>query len=105
MHLLLTWSDALADVGSIITWNVSFRGACCVTSQRISLFAEALESIILKLVDLLPIVKNNIQHFAFRGSHSLKAVAPVLSEELSYTGLEISDGNSASATFALMVEA
>ena len=95
--------ETLADVGSILTWNVSFeRRMLRHLAEHFPEFAEALESIILKLVDLLPIVKNNIQHFAFRGSHSLKAVAPVLSEELSYTGLEISDGNEASGTFALM---
>ena len=95
--------EKLADVGSIVTWNVSFeRRMLRHLAEHFPEFAEALESIILRLVDLLPIVKNNIQHFAFRGSHSLKAVAPVLSEELSYAGLEISDGNEASGAFDLM---
>ena len=45
--------EKLADVGSIITWNVSFeRRMLRHLAENFPEFAEALESIILKLVDL-----------------------------------------------------
>nr|ADD92905.1 hypothetical protein [uncultured archaeon MedDCM-OCT-S02-C115] len=65
-------------------------------------YSEDLGHIISKLVDLHPVVKSNVKHFAFGGSYSLKAVAPVLCAEFSYMGLDIDNGNDANGTFQLL---
>ena len=48
------------------------------------------------LVDLLPIVRNNVGHPDFGGSFSLKSVAPALLER-GYEGMEVADGGTAAA--------
>jgi hypothetical protein len=54
-----------------------------------------------RLVDLLPIVRAHIYDGAFRGSFSLKAVAPALAPHVRYDDLDgIADGTAAAAAFA-----
>lgn len=50
--------------------------------------------------DLLPIVRGYVYHPGFRGSFSLKAVAPALVPDLDYSDLAIADGGTESVTFA-----
>jgi hypothetical protein len=59
--------------------------------------AAALRSVIERLVDLLPIVRNHVYHPAFGGSFGLKRVLPALVPELDYSDLAISDGQAAQA--------
>jgi predicted RecB family nuclease len=75
----------------------------CFERQRIEEMAEALptweaplQSVISRLVDLLPVVRNHVYHPDFGGSFSLKSVLPVLVPELQYAGLGIADGETAS---------
>ena len=56
-------------------------------------------SIAARLVDLLPIVRNHVYHPEFDGSFSLKKVLPALVPELSYDGLAIAEGGTASIEF------
>src|ERR1700693_361207 len=49
-----------------------------------------------RLSDLFPIVRNYVYHPDFGGSFSLKNVLPALVPELSYDGLPIGDGGTAS---------
>jgi len=58
--------------------------------------AVPLRSIVDRLVDLLPIVRNHVYHPDFGGSFGLKSVLPVLVPELGYDTLPISDGATAS---------
>jgi hypothetical protein len=55
-----------------------------------------LRSVAARLVDLLPIVRNHVYHPDFGGSFGLKSVLPALVPELSYEGLAIADGQTAS---------
>jgi Domain of unknown function(DUF2779) len=62
--------------------------------------APALAALQLRLRDLLPIVRHTIIHPEFKGSYSIKAVAPVLASEIRYDDLElVADGAAASAAF------
>ena len=65
---------------------------------------EKLEGIISTLVDLHRIIRDNYYDPRFHGSFSIKRVLPVMVPNMSYGGLEISDGQDASATFALMIK-
>lgn len=48
------------------------------------------------LVDLLPIVRDHVNHPKFGGSFGLKSVTPALVPELAYGDLEIAEGDVAS---------
>ena len=48
------------------------------------------------------IMKKNLYEPKFHGSTSIKKTLPVLAPDMSYEGLEISDGDSAMAVFGLM---
>jgi len=61
---------------------------------------EALEH---KLVDLLPIVRDNVYHPEFLGSFSLKEVLPALVPGLAYDDLVIVDGLEASVKIARLL--
>lgn len=63
---------------------------------------EKLENILLRIIDLEKIVKE-IYHPNFWGSYSIKKVLPALVPEMTYSNLEIGDGSTAMAAFALMV--
>ena len=60
----------------------------------------ALEAILDRLFDLLPITRGYIYHPGFAGSFSIKTVAPALVPDLSYKNLGlVSDGQAAAAAF------
>lgn len=62
--------------------------------------AESLNAIVLRLVDLLPIIRSAIYFPAFNFNTSIKSVAPALWPSFSYDDLEgIADGAAASAAF------
>ena len=62
--------------------------------------AEALNRVILKLRDLLPIVREHYYHPALLGSYSIKAVLPTVVPELDYSGLkEVQDGGGAQRAY------
>jgi hypothetical protein len=55
------------------------------------------------VLDLWKVVKANVYHPAFNGSFSIKDVLPALIPEVSYAGLPIHDGDTASLRFMDMV--
>lgn len=89
--------------GSIISYSNYEK---TTISNLMNLFpdlSENLQSLINRIVDLEKFVKC-IQHPQFRGRTSIKVVLPVLVPELSYQGLDITDGDTAMVTFALMAK-
>jgi hypothetical protein len=88
---------ACDGAATVVAYNASFEKRCLqhladnVPSQRV-----ALKSVIEKLVDLLPIVRDHVYHPDFGGSFSMKAVAPALVQGLDYGELEIGEGGLAS---------
>jgi predicted RecB family nuclease len=62
-----------------------------------------LEQLEAKLIDLLPIVRENVYHPDFLGSFSLKEVLPALVPELTYDDLVIVDGLVASVEIARLL--
>jgi hypothetical protein len=59
--------------------------------------AAELMDIHARIVDLLPIVRDNVYDLEFHGSFSLKKVLPALVHDLSYDNLEIREGGAAAA--------
>jgi CRISPR/Cas system-associated exonuclease Cas4 (RecB family) len=78
-------------------WHTEYLADASRESER-----NLAETLIQVLFDLLPIVRDNVYHPGFRGSFSIKAVVPALIPDLSYEGLNVSDGAMASTKFAKM---
>jgi len=64
-----------------------------------SRMAMEVTKVIGRLVDLLPLTRNNYYHPEMRGSWSLKAVLPTIAPDLDYTSLAVSDGLMAQVAF------
>ena len=93
---------ALEDKGSIVTYTDYEEG---VIKELIELYpelSEELNHIIERLVDLEKIIRENYYHPDFHGRTSLKITLPVLVPEMTYEGMGIADGETASTYFALM---
>ena len=91
--------DALGDEGSICVYSGFERTQIKALAAAFPQYADALDSILDRLVDLLPIVKGNYYHPDFRGSFSIKSILPVFAPHLSYDNLEIADGRMASVLY------
>jgi len=100
-HLL---SD-LKGKADILTYNKSFEiGRLRELALAFPKYAVRLERIITRIKDLmLPFQQKLYYTPAMNGSYSIKAVLPALVPDLSYDGLEIADGGSASNAFEQLI--
>ena len=89
------------DHGPVFAYSAGFE--CRVMRElagRFPEFAPALESIIARVVDLLPIARNRYYHPSQHGRWSIKAVLPAAIPGLSYDQLDgVQDGGMAVAAF------
>ena len=95
--------EATRNASSIATYS-SYEKTCI--TQLLSLFpdlAPAIQGLLDRLVDLLPVVRDNIYHPGFNGSFSLKDVLTPMVPELSYDDLVIVDGRLASVEIARLL--
>ena len=82
---------------TVVAYNAGFERRCMEQmAGALPTLAAPLTSIVTRLVDLLPVIRNHVYHPDFGGSFSLKSVLPALVPELSYDGLAIADGGTAS---------
>lgn len=82
---------------AIVAYNARFEGdRIRELAAALPHLAARLEALAGRLVDLLPVVRNHVYHPDFGGSFSLKRVLPALVPELSYRGLAIAEGETAS---------
>ncbi len=91
----------LDDDGSIITFNKSFeKGVLKELSQFLPEFKEWVESIDLRIVDLLDVFRNFYYYNSKQnGSCSIKKILPAIYPQKNHIDLEISDGMSASIEY------
>ncbi|MEP7324793.1 MAG: DUF2779 domain-containing protein [Gemmatimonadota bacterium] len=77
----------------------------CIRELQVSVPAlkDELAELEAKLIDLLPVLRENVYHPDFRGSFSIKAVLNPLVPELSYNDLVIVDGQTASVEIARLL--
>jgi hypothetical protein len=89
---------ACLGANTVVAYNAPFEQRClehlaaAVPAQR-----KALRDVIRRLVDLLPIVRENVYHPKFGGSFSLKSVLPALVPGAGYGDLDIGEGGTAQA--------
>lgn len=102
--LLVEWLlEALGGEGSICVYSRFERIQLNALAAAFPQYANALEDIIARLVDLLPIVRSGYYHPGFRGSFSLKSVLPIIAPGMGYDDLEVADGRMASVWYARAV--
>lgn len=95
---------ACANARTIVAYNAGFEAACIDTlASAVPELAERLLAIKAKLCDALPLVRQHIYHPAFGGSFDLKTVLPALVPDLTYDGLPIHDGQTASRELARLI--
>lgn len=80
---------ACGKKGPIFVYNAGFEGArISELASRFRKLAPDLRAIRERLVDLLPITRDNYYHPSQHGSWSIKAVLPAVALDLSYEALE-----------------
>lgn len=99
----------LAAVGDarrpIVVYSSFEAGALRRLAGQFPDLAPALERVIERLHDLLPVVRTHVYHAAFRGSFSIKAVAPALVPGFGYDDLDaVADGTAASMVFMRLAQ-
>jgi hypothetical protein len=94
---------ATAGARRIVTYSAYEKTRIRELQTLVPELAGPLEELLDKLVDLLPVVRNNVYHPDFQGSFSLKYVLTPLVPELSYSDLVIVDGRLASVEIARLL--
>ena len=104
-ELALALREAIADIGSCISWHKSFEIGC---NQRLGAafpeFETFMTSINERTVDLRDVFKANYVDIGFKGSTSIKSVLPVLCPNLSYEGMAVGNGGAAMAAWLSMTQ-
>jgi hypothetical protein len=91
--------------GPVFVYNQAFEATRLLELTTVFLdLAPALEAIIKRMVDLLPIARDNYYHRDMRGSWSIKAVLPTIAPELDYGDLTVANGGMASLAFAKIID-
>jgi hypothetical protein len=97
-------SRVIEDRGHIIAYNATFE------TQRLDDLARwfpeyraRVDEIKSRVWDLLPFVRRNVYHPDFGGSFSLKSVLPAFLPELTYTEMEVGNGEEAGFAWGQML--
>jgi hypothetical protein len=78
---------------------------CFGARRHVSSRGKRLNAVAEGMIDLVePFRRRDIYHWRMNGSYSLKSVLPVLVPQMSYDGMEISDGAMASGAYFTMGE-
>ena len=86
--------------GNIIVYNKSFEISRLKNlSEWFPEYSERITNVISRIWDLMAVIQKYVYHPLFKGSYSIKKVLPALLPDLSYEGMDIADGSSASVVF------
>jgi len=98
--------SALGSRGAIFVYSGFEKRILNESAESFPDLRDAIDRVIKRLVDLLPIVRDNYYHPAMRGSWSLKAVLPTVAAHLDYADLgEVQDGMAAGVAYLEMIDA
>jgi predicted RecB family nuclease len=96
--------EACADAETILVYSAGFEKARIDSLiTRVPSLRSSLEAINQRIVDLLPIVRENVYHPDFNGSFSIKKVLPALIPGMGYEDLDIQGGSSAAAALETLL--
>ena len=92
--------ETLGDSGPVIVYSAPFeRSRILELARDFPDLAPALEAIVPRIFDLLPLARTNYYHPDMRGSWSIKAVLPTIAPDLAYGNLAVADGGMAQDAF------
>ena len=95
----------IGKTGSIIAYNSGFESGCLESlAEWFPKYRDEITNIQERLWDLLPVMQTHVYHSAFCGSFSLKRVLPALVPEMSYDGMEVSEGSDAGLAWEKMLQ-
>jgi Domain of unknown function(DUF2779) len=104
LPFLTSLLTVLGQKGQVIVYNRGFE------SQRLKELADwfpehagQITQVRARLWDLLDAIRKNVFHPRFRGSFSLKCVLPALVPDMTYEGMEVSEGVEAGLAWEKMV--
>ena len=95
--------EATRGAERIVMYSQFERTRINELADQVPACATDLRALSAKLVDLLPIVRNNVYHPDFRGSFSLKYILSPLVPDLTYNDLVIVDGQVAAVEIARLL--
>ncbi len=97
--------DACLDRGTIISYYAKFEmDRIEEMAESFPQYADKLRAFLPRFRDPLEIFRSSVYDPGFKGSFSLKHVAPaLLGSEFSYDGMEVGDGTAAQRAFAELV--
>lgn len=95
--------EATRGATRVVTYSGYEKGRIRGLQESVPALYEELKALEEKLIDLLPVVRENVYHPAFEGSFSIKAVLNPLVPDLSYSDLIIVDGLTASVEIARLL--
>ena len=90
----------LKGTGSIVVYSDFEKNILKKLGVLFPDLSRDLNSLIDRLKDLEAVIKKNFYHPDFHGSTSIKSTLPAMVPTMTYSGLEICDGEAAMATFA-----
>ena len=102
-QLALALIDACRDERRVVMYSNFERGRIRDLKEQLPHLADELGDIEVRLIDLLPVIRDHVYHPDFRGSFSLKYVLPALVPELTYDDLAIVEGQEASVEIARLL--
>jgi hypothetical protein len=91
--------------GSIVAYNMGFEaGVMKRLAEQFPKHRKALLELVSRLVDPLPIFREHVYDPAFRGSFSIKDVAPaLLGDAFGYDGMEVAGGSEAQVAWLELI--
>jgi CRISPR/Cas system-associated exonuclease Cas4 (RecB family) len=99
-----TLLDATSGVGSIVVYSWYESKTLERLKDLFDDLAPEIDSLLGRLLDLLPLTKRNYYHSALKGSFSIKDVLPVVAPGFDYSDLAIQEGETAAARYLDLVE-
>ena len=87
----------------VIVYSPFESGVLTEFSSLFPKYAKRIEKIKNRLWDLLQVIRANVYHPQFLGSFSIKYVLPALVPDMSYDGMEVSDGMQAGIAYEKLV--
>ena len=98
-----TLLEALGTEGSVCVYSGFEAARLNELRALLPERAQAVDALLRRLVDLLPLVREHVYHPQFHGSYSIKSVYPALVPKAGYDDLAISDGGMASAAYPVLI--
>lgn len=95
--------EATRCVERVVTYSAFEKTRIRGLQQCVPTLRAELVDLENKLIDLLPVIRDNVYHPKFEGSFSLKKVLPALVPDLTYNDLVIVDGLVASVEIARLL--